>query len=831
MLRTLCYCCLSLLTLPATGYSIADEIPAPVVTMLRNHCGDCHEGNHSEADVRFDQLQSLALAEQLTLLNRIQDQLFYGLMPPDEAEPVPAENLALLVTQLRSYLRANESSELDQKLPFPAYGNYVDHTQLFTADESHHPATSPRRWLISPWIFTERVLDLFQLEGNERERFRQSGFYGITNPVLLPDHSGVRDYAIRTPGGGHLLVMLKNAQWISEKQIARARLAAGEDAASIFPDQRDRWAPPATPSEFTVILQAQTIPDDAQLIAAIERQFNLVLARAPEPHEQQRYLQLMRSAVTAAGNRAGLQQMLVAVILESEFLYRLEFGSGDPDKHARRPLSGREAAWAISYALGDRRPDATLIAAADTGKLVTAADYAREAKRLLSDNDYYKGSIDPGINGGRQSMKSRVTSHPRMIRFFREFFGYPMAMRVFKDTKRSGGIYINPDRGSTQTPGHLINEADRVVADIVEADRDVFRRLLTTDRYYLYHDLDNQRGTERVNDWRIVYEALRDTNWKEDPAGVAESHQQLLRQYIDSRGVEGPSKARHDNSLTRLMTHFENTFGRGVTPFTTFPWAHGNHYWHSPIYSLAKMPGRDSRYSDETLFDYATEQPFAISNRKGILTHPAWLVAHSGNFQTDPIRRGRWIREKLLAGTVPEIPITVDAKIPDHAELTLRGRVELATSDRHCQKCHQRMNPLGYPFECFDDFGRYRTSEPLEHPDNVVQAGQGNEADIFRTAALDTTGGLSGTNDEDLDGPVEDPFELIDRLAQSDRVRQSIIRHAFRFFLGRNETLADSPTLIAADNAYVNSNGSFRAVVVALISSDSFRLRYAPPPR
>ena len=90
---------------------------------------------------------------------------------------------------------------------------------------------------------------------------------------------------------------------------------------------------------------------------------------------------------------------------------------------------------------------------------------------------------------------------------------------------------------------------------------------------------------------------------------------------------------------------------------------------------------------------------------------------------------------------------------------------------------------------------------------------------------VDTSGYLDGTFDNALDGEVTDAFDLIDRLAQSDRVRQSIIRHAFRFFIGRNEMLSDSKTLIDADNAYVNSGGSFRAVIVSLLTSDSFIYR------
>jgi hypothetical protein len=88
-----------------------------------------------------------------------------------------------------------------------------------------------------------------------------------------------------------------------------------------------------------------------------------------------------------------------------------------------------------------------------------------------------------------------------------------------------------------------------------------------------------------------------------------------------------------------------------------------------------------------------------------------------------------------------------------------------------------------------------------------------------------STGRLDGTGDPTLDGDVKDALDLIDRLAKSERVRQSIIRHVFRFYLGRNETLSDSQTLIDADRAYVISGGSFKAVIVSILTSDSFIYR------
>jgi hypothetical protein len=43
--------------------------------------------------------------------------------------------------------------------------------------------------------------------------------------------------------------------------------------------------------------------------------------------------------------------------------------------------------------------------------------------------------------------------------------------------------------------------------------------------------------------------------------------------------------------------------------------------------------------------------------------------------------------------------------------------------------------------------------------------------------------------------------------------------------MGRNEMLSDSSTLMAADEAYLKSGGSFRALLISLLSSDSFVYR------
>jgi hypothetical protein len=141
------------------------------------------------------------------------------------------------------------------------------------------------------------------------------------------------------------------------------------------------------------------------------------------------------------------------------------------------------------------------------------------------------------------------------------------------------------------------------------------------------------------------------------------------------------------------------------------------------------------------------------------------------------------------------------------------------------------MDPLGLPFEIYDDFGRFRTEERIEHPENLINPApneRGLHIDgrpIYKTLPVHADGALDGTGDQALDGEVEDAIDLAERLAKSTRVRQSIIRHAFRYFMGRNEVLSDSKTLIDADQAYIDGGGSFNAVIVSLLTSDSFIYR------
>jgi len=190
--------------------------------------------------------------------------------------------------------------------------------------------------------------------------------------------------------------------------------------------------------------------------------------------------------------------------------------------------------------------------------------------------------------------------------------------------------------------------------------------------------------------------------------------------------------------------------------------------------------------------------------RLGILTSPAWLVSHSDAMDNHAIHRGRWIRERLLGGGVPDVPITVDAQLPDEPEATLRERMRV-TREKYCWTCHEKMDPLGLPFEMYNHVGLYRKTEHGE--------------------PVDSSGEIIDSGDSAIDGPVADAHDLIKKLAESERVEQVFVRHAFRYWMGRNETLHDAPVLQAAHKAYRDNGGSMNALIISLVTSDAFLYR------
>jgi hypothetical protein len=412
---------------------------------------------------------------------------------------------------------------------------------------------------------------------------------------------------------------------------------------------------------------------------------------------------------------------------------------------------------------------------------------------------------------------------PRIMRFFEEYFGFNRAGSVFKDNERKNSEGI--PQWNTEM---LIHDARMLIEYHLKRDKDVIAELLTTDQYFVAHPGDNQFAREFYDERISEYTASEYVdNQVARKKGELDRHQKEWSYSPEER------KKRLDQARTnaeRKVMHVKTAMKDGLNPHPNFPFSNRSRGIADLIYiEPYNLPS--SGGGSLQRWKWPIEQPFEMpkGQRAGMLTHPAWLATHSLNEGNDPIRRGIWIREKLLAGVIQDVPPDVDANVPPDPHKTLRERLDLLRAER-CWSCHRKMNPLGEAFEIFDDWGRYRTQVYFDEESKLVTRRDAAFDKKLKEGSLiarpiNASGSITGSGDSKVDGDVKDAIELMHRLGRSDRARQSFIRYLFRYFMGRNEMLSDSRTLIEAEQAYLENGGSFKALVVSLLSSDSFLYR------
>jgi mono/diheme cytochrome c family protein len=234
---------------PAEDVTDALVVPKEVHAVIKSRCIECHGADESEGDVRLDNLAALSLDARLALLNKAQEQLFFGLMPPKDEEQPTAAQRGRLADWVSTELGKHNASKLEDKLRLPGYGNYVDHDKLFSGEYIDRKGfTRDRRWLISEFIFNAKINRLVNHEGIRTIDGRRTSVIGdngvnlgtrfgggtlrqsITNPFLLPTNIGVRYYGNTMLTGGHFLTMISNAKKIaghmSSEQTMKARYPA-----------------------------------------------------------------------------------------------------------------------------------------------------------------------------------------------------------------------------------------------------------------------------------------------------------------------------------------------------------------------------------------------------------------------------------------------------------------------------------------------------------------------------------------------------------------------------------------------------------------------------
>lgn len=195
-------------------------------------------------------------------------------------------------------------------------------------------------------------------------------------------------------------------------------------------------------------------------------------------------------------------------------------------------------------------------------------------------------------------------------------------------------------------------------------------------------------------------------------------------------------------------------------------------------------------------------------SRSGLLTHPAWLTGYSENDHNHIVRRGRFVRERLLCGSVPSLPIGMVPRIEQTAGTSYRQKLEQHSRDPSCWACHRSMDPLGFAFEAWDHLGR------PQQMDNG--------------APVDTRGRLDSLGTADVD--YANAKEMMGRLASAPAVQECWVRQLFRYYRGHEATAAEECEVKQLAKLYADSGEDTLAVIEALFVSPAYLERQGGAP-
>jgi hypothetical protein len=126
--------------------------------------------------------------------------------------------------------------------------------------------------------------------------------------------------------------------------------------------------------------------DDQSCVRGFIAAFGRRAWRRPlTPIEIDRYTHLALTAATTLNDvNAALMHATSALLVSPNFLYRVELGQPDAAAGGRYRYTGWEMASRLSYLLWNTTPDGELLAAAETGKLVTAEGIRAQVARLVA---------------------------------------------------------------------------------------------------------------------------------------------------------------------------------------------------------------------------------------------------------------------------------------------------------------------------------------------------------------------------------------------------------------------------------------------------------------
>ncbi len=194
--------------------------------------------------------------------------------------------------------------------------------------------------------------------------------------------------------------------------------------------------------------------------------------------------------------------------------------------------------------------------------------------------------------------------------------------------------------------------------------------------------------------------------------------------------------------------------------------------------------------------------------RGGMLTQGSLLTV--GGDEASMVTRGLLVMHELLRGVVKDPPPCVDTTpVPTKPGLSQRAIAEGRIANENCGGCHSRFEPLAFGLEKFDGLGAYHDED--EHGNRLREDGE----IVFPGGAASVA--------------FKSTRELMNLMAASDRVRESLTWKLTQFALGRPLTGADAGAVQEIHKEAMKNGGTYAATMMAIVASDLVTLMQTDP--
>lgn len=190
--------------------------------------------------------------------------------------------------------------------------------------------------------------------------------------------------------------------------------------------------------------------------------------------------------------------------------------------------------------------------------------------------------------------------------------------------------------------------------------------------------------------------------------------------------------------------------------------------------------------------------------RGGLLTQAGLLAMNSDGTDSDPLKRGIWLLEKILNDPPPPPPPAVpeiDLADPKILKMTLKERMEDHRNQPACYSCHVKIDPWGIALENFDAVGSWRS----ESRGRKIDA----SSRLFNQHELAGAHGLKR-------------YLLANR---QDQFAQALVHKLTTFALGRPLTFGDRAGVDRLTARLRREGDGLATLVTLIVTSETFQSR------